>query len=242
MGNAKMITRETEIHAFQAGIFMSDADVFSPVAIYPNRADSQTLQDFFDEQQTHPSQWMSYAGPAGIGQYSLRRRKPAGVLARFDIHFRYPTDDEMQTDFQHFGEQVLGPTVKEVPKDEREKYKGNGVFRLWGKDHYFTGPPRLIKSVFLSRVFPADIPADVSDLVREVDEVAETGDMITSQGYQFLHSIDGKIMYLPFGKIEDFDTSKMKMFGTMEMDGKRLVYLPNGDRSHPIDFSQAMHD
>jgi hypothetical protein len=96
--------------AFQAGIFMSDADVFSRVTIYTSKY-FQSMENSFDE-PSHPSQWMTYAGPGGIGQYSLRRGKPAGVLARFDVHFRHPTDGEMQMDFQQLGDQVLGPAVE----------------------------------------------------------------------------------------------------------------------------------
>lgn len=240
MENLKMITRKLDIHAFQAEIFMSDANLFSPVTIYARAP--QSLEEVFEEQKTHPSRWMSYAGPAGIGQYSLVRGKPAGILARFDAHFRGPAKHEMEADFEDFGEQVLGPAVEEVAENEREQYKGNGIFTFCGKDHYFTGPPRLVKSVFLSRVFSGNLPTDVSDLVKEVDEASETGEKIVTQGYQFLHSIDGKIKYLPFEKSEDYDPSKLVLFGTVEIEDGRMTYYPNGDKSHPIDFTETLQE
>jgi hypothetical protein len=34
----------------------------------------------------------------------------------------------------------------------------------------------------------------------------------------------------------------MQLFGTMELGGSKLVYFPNGNRNHPIDFSQVIHE
>ncbi len=243
MPTAKIITRELEVLPFQNGIFMSDADLLSLVAVY-SHGGHQTLQNATEEQRIQPSRWMSYAGPAGIGQYSLRRGKPAGVLARFDAHFRHTTTDEMTDDFNNFGEQVLGPEVCEVAEADRVKYKNNGLFYPFGNDEqfYFVGPPRLIKSVFISRVFLGDIPDDVSELVSEVDAAAETGEMITSQGYQFLHSRGGRIQYLAFGKDGGYDKSKLRLFGTIEMSDRLMLFYPNGDRRQPIDFTSTIYD
>jgi len=239
---AKIVTDELDIFEFQKSIFRLNADFFSPVGVYPKNLKFQSLQDFFEEQKIQPSQWMAYAGPAGIGQYSLKRGRPAGVLAKFDVHFRNPTEDEMQWDFQNFGEQVLGPAVVEVPANEREKYKNHKIFKVWKEDHYFTGPPKIVKSLFLSRVFSGDIPKDISDLVRQVDEAAETGEMITAQGYQFLHSTDGKMKYLPFGKTEEYNPSKLNAFGFVEIENGRMIYYPKEDKSHPIDYTNTICD
>ncbi len=241
MGDLEYITKELDVHAFKAGIFMSDANLFSPVAVYPIMR-CQVLETFLEEQKKHPSLWMTYAGPAGIGQYSLKRKTPAGILARFDVHFRHPTKEEMQDDFQNFGEQVLGPPVAEVPENERAEYKCNATFNVRKEDHYFTGPARIIKSMFLTRVFTGEVPKDITPLIQEVDKAAETGEMITSQGYQFLHATDGKMIYLPFNKPEEFNPTKLVPFGHVEIKGRRMTYYPKGDRNHPIDFTQEMRD
>lgn len=234
----EVITKEVDIFAFQSGIFFSKANLLSPVAVYPETG-FQSLETFLDGQKEYSQQWVSYAGPAGIGQYSLKHG-PANIVARFNTHFRHPTKEEMSWDFEHYGEQVLGPIVNEVPKDEVEKYKGNTRIRVFGEDFYFTGPPRMIKSVFLTRVFPGEMPEDISRFIKEVDEASEIGEMIVSQGYQFFHAEKGRMLYLPFGKVEEFDSSKASLFGTVEIEDRIMTYYPMGDKSHPVDFTEAI--
>ncbi len=240
MKKAKVVTREVDIHSFQSGIFFSNADLFSPVSVRPINFGFQSLKNFFEEQKTIPSQWSSYAGPAGIGQYSLREGIPAGVLARFDVYFRSPTKEEMEYDFNIFGEQVLGPSVKEASEEERKSYENNEMFKFWGENHYYLGPPRIVKGSFLTRVFQEGLPNDISELVAEVDSFSEDGNMISSQGYQFIHAESGRMQYLPFRKVEDYNTLKLKFFGLVELIGKKMYYYPNEDKSLSIDFTEAL--
>ena len=178
-----------------------------------------------------------------MGQYSLRKGVPAGVLARFDFHFRHPTEEEMLTDFDNFGDQVLGPAVEEVPEAEREKYGNNATFQLWGKAHYFMGLPRLVKSMFLTRVFPGELPdpEKVARLMEEIEGIAETGKMIVPQCYQFMHATGGKVLYSPFGLEEEYDPAGLTLFGSVEIEGDRMTYYPRGDRDNPIDFTASMY-
>jgi len=238
MSRLTFITKETDVHAFHAGIFFSEADLISPVSIYPS-VDFQTLENFHEESKAYPSQWMTYAGPAGIGQYSLKKG-PAGALAKVEVHFRHPSTDEMKHDFNEFGEQVLGPPVKEVPEEEKQSYKNNAIFKLWGDDHYFMGPSRIVKSVFLTRIFPGDLPEDISRVVQEVDELSEKDEMIVPQGYQFLHAKEGKMHYMPLGKKEDYRPSKLDLLGFVEINNGSMTYYPKGDKNHPIDFTVAI--
>ena len=240
--SSKFVTKELDTHTFQAGIFMSNANLFSPVAVYSANNKCQTLEEVFEEIERHADQWATYAGVAGVAQYSLKRDEPAGVLARFDIYFRLPTEVEMYIDFQNFGDQVIGPPVEEVPEESRKKYKHSAIFNPWGKKYYFAGPPRLVKSVFLSRVFSGPLPEDISSLLEEVDVVAETGETIISQGYQFFHATKGNLKYLPFAKKEDYDVSKLKPHGCVCISGdNKMFYFPDAD-SEPVDFTVTMHD
>jgi hypothetical protein len=242
MVTAKMIAGEIDIHAFQAGIFLSDADLFSPVVIYSGVFKNQFLEDFDAEIKTHPSKWMAYAGPAGIGQYSLKRGKPAGVLAKWITHFRTPTAEEKHHDFEFFGEQVMGPKVDEASKKEIEENKHNSIFKVFGENYYFTGPPRILKSIFHTRVFPGEIPKDIFDLVRQVDESAKTDEMNVFQCYQFLHATDGKMLYLPFGDPKDYNPDNLDFYGAVEISNGEMNFYPRGDRENPIDFTETIKD
>ncbi|MBN2101294.1 MAG: hypothetical protein JW716_00290 [Candidatus Aenigmarchaeota archaeon] len=241
---ARIIMDEIEPAIFTYSIFQAGANLFAPVAIYAAKG-FQTLENSCDEQNTHPSLWMSHAGPAGIGQYSLRRKEPAGVLAKIDAHFRYPTTEEMNRDFEHYGDQVLGPQVSEVKNDEKKNWKNNPQFKFWGEYHYFTGPLRLIKTVTLSSVFPGDIPKNMEPFFKEISEASHQDEPIIGSypGYQFLHANGGVLRCLPFSKREDFDPDKMKPYGKVEMSDGQMMYTPPPRPEkvvEPIDFSSMI--
>jgi hypothetical protein len=244
MAIAKIRMHEVDIPTFQGSIFMSGADMFAPVAIAENRI--HYLREAFELQTEHPRTWVSYAGPAGVGQYSLKNG-PAGVLARHDIHFRIPMPDEMECDFDHFGEQVLGPAVDEVPEAERGKWKHNGIFKFFGEPHYYMGPPRIEKTLFLTRVFPGELPNSLEPLLDEINEV-KVEEPVVTQAYQFLHASGGTMKYAAFENPANYDSSKLTSFGSVKMlkarvpieGDERLVFYPKNDRSHPIDFSGAI--
>jgi hypothetical protein len=239
MEKAKITTHELDILSFQDGIFAYKANFLSPVIVSPE-SNFQTLKDFFELQNTLPSQWGSYAGPAGIGQYSLRKKIPAGVLARLDIKFRNPFEQEMQTDIEYWGEQVMGPAVDEIPENEKEKWKNNLTFKLFGKKYYFIAPDRIQKMIFLSRVFEGDFPEDLASLIKEVDDISTTNDYLIHQGYHFMHAVDGKIKYAAFKKPENYDKSQLINYGFVREVKGNLTFYPCGDIEKPIDFTDAI--
>lgn len=242
---ATTTTKEVNIHDFQKEIFFANADLISPVVIQEQEKKDQyvlqTLTDVSKEMKRHSNWWSSYAGPAGIGQYSLTTGKPAGVLARVDSYFRTPSEREMKEDFQNFREQVIGPVVSEVPVEQKEQYENVGVFQCFDENFYFSGPPRLNKTVFLSRVFPGILPSDISKLINDIEGISESGKMIVTQGYRLFHAIDGKMSYLPFKEIAGYDPKKLTEFGQMRMERKRLLFYPT-DTDEPVDFTQDLQE
>jgi hypothetical protein len=238
MEKAKIITHELDVLSFQESIFAYKANFLSPVIVSPE-SNFQTLSDFFELQNTLPSQWGSYAGPAGIGQYSLKTKTPVGVLARLDVNFRKPFHSEIQFDIDYWGEQVMGPIVDEVPKDEREKWKNNSTFKYFGENIYFTAPDRIQKMIFSSRVFEGDFPNDLSSLIKETDGIAQTNENTIHQGYHFMHAVDGKIKYAAFRKLEEYDKSQLINYGFVEKINGNLIFYPKGDIKNPIDFTSA---
>lgn len=238
MDRARVVmTEERDIHSFQAGIFAFGADILVPVGIVARSHRFQPLQDFFAEMERHPEVWSAYAGPAGVGQYSLTHG-PAGVLSRVNVYFRNPTQEEAAVDYMHFGEQVMGSKLSELGAGRVAR----ASFRSMGDWWEYAGPERIEKSVFVTRVFSGAMPSDVSDIVREVDAKSGTGDMIVPQGYQFMHATDGRILYGAFARAEDFYPDKLTVFGSVEIKGREMTYFPGEDRSHPIDFSLALID
>jgi hypothetical protein len=243
MEKAKILTKELDILSFQDGIFAYKADFLCPIVISPENH-FQTLNDFLKLQNTLLSQWGSYAGPAGIAQYSLQEKIPAGVLARFDINFRRPSESEIRADVEYWGEQVMGPAVDEVSENDKERWKNNSTFKFFGKNHYFTAPDRIHKMIFSSRVFKGNFPNDLTGLIKEVDDISKTnisplGEII-HQGYHFMHSVDGKIKYAAFKELKKYNDSQLIDYGFVEKDNGRFIFYPNGDKTHPIDFTSAL--
>ena len=240
------ITDETDPLTLISGIFISGADTLSPVAIYPEIY-PQSLEEACNATKNHPSQWMSCAAIAGIAQYSLKH-SPAGVLARWDIHFRHPDDYEMREDVQNFGNQVIGDKISGVPDDEKEKFKNNAIFYPFDDKEafYFTGPPRVRKSVFLTRVFPGELPESLDDFVGQI-KLAQDSDksnpMVIPQCYQFLHATDGKLVYSPFAleKTNEYNPDNLKPYGHVEIANGEMNYFPPGKENHPIDFTENLH-
>ncbi len=237
---ATFTTKEIDIHAFQAGIFMAEADLISPVVVEETEHPDipQRLEDFYAAMKRHLDHWSSYASAAGIGQYSLVTGQPAGALARVDSYFRNPTGREMFEDFHNFGEQVMGPAVLETTDEQREQFKNNLVFNFLGEDFYFVGPPRLRRTVFLTRVFPGSLPPDISEFIRDIEGISQADEMMTTQGYHLFHAIDGRMMHLPFREATDYDPTKLTYFGQMRMERKRLLFYPP-DENRVVDFTQA---
>ena len=240
------ITCEVDPLTFTSGIFMSSADLISPVSIQAEPTYPQSLQEALKAPEDHPGRWSSCAAVAGIAQNSLRN-KPAGVLARFDIHYRNADTDEMNYDFQNFGEQVMGPRVSEVPEGERDKWENNNIFNPFGDQDafYFIGPPRVVKSMFLTRVFPGELPESLDSLVADLKAIQKSNEdpMVTPQCYQFFHATDGKLLYSPFvlSKTNEYNPTQLNPHGHVEISDQRMTYFTGDDRRPGIDFTENLY-
>ena len=175
-----MIKIPISLIEFQKQIFETDANVSAPVVIYSEH-DLQERFDSINEMQRHSYTWYDYVVLAGIAQYSLQSKKPAGVLARRYLYTRFPT-------------------MKEIESDIKRGFKLFGVTENW----------RVLKSVISTKVFTGDLPKDISDLINEVDKWTEEGDNIFQKNYEFAHAVDGQIKDLDFSKIEEYDASKLE--------------------------------
>jgi len=248
----KFITKELDPEAFQAGIWISKANTLSPLLIKSERgANWQSLKDSFEEQGKLTQFFANFAIIGGIAQYTAENNSQAGLVTRLDVYFRHPEIEEMRYDFDHFGEQVVaGPKWDEL--DEKEK-KTNTYFEFLGEKFVFTGPPRVYQGIFATSIFPSQAPENVAELVQEVDELAEkckensasdamvTPELIVKQNYLLFAADKGRVIQLPFKNPTDYDLSKAKDFGLVEVKDGKLLYHPAGDRTQTIDFSPAMY-
>ncbi len=247
--SANFGTKEIELEAFHRGIFITNASVLSPVVMSEEDAgELQSLEQFYDLQSNfseHLRDWVSYVGPGGIGQYSLIKNTQVNVLGRWDIYFRHPTLEEIEHDLNHYGDQVFGPNVLEVSRAENKSYRGHTIFGLGEDYHYFTGPPRLRKSIITTKVFPGDLPEDLTSHLQQLEKIVKTDNLVVFQTYQFLHADKGSLLYSAFNKPEDYDSSKLNKMGSVEIEitdsNRAMTFYAGSDRSHPIDFIGLMH-
>jgi hypothetical protein len=246
-------TKETDGRTLQTGIHMMGAEVLAPVVFEPEKGigmpggEWKSLERACDDQKEVMPSWLPWVVIGGVGLYSLRKA-PAGVLAKFDILFRDANEWEINHDFYEYGEQVLGP---EVGTKEGEACRNNPTFAALGSRFYYIGPPRIVKVVFATRVFPGGLPdrKGLARLAQEVEEVALKGStasseqMVTPQGYLFFHADRGRLCHAGFEKIENYDPEATgeKVWGTLEVDDARksLTFFAHGNRSDPKDFSGA---
>ena len=245
--SANFVTKEIDLEAFHAGIFTTGARALSPIVMSEEDAgELQSLEQFYDLQNNfseHLRDWVSYVGPGGIGQYSLIKNPQVNVLGRWDIYFRHPTLEEIEHDLNHYGDQVFGPNVLEVSRAESKSYRGHTVFRLGEDYHYFTGPPRLRKSIITTNVFPGDLPEDLTPHLQQLEKMVGTDNLAVFQSYQFLHADNGSLFYSAFNKPQDYNSSKLKEIGLVEItgSGQEMRFYPDGNKDRPIDFTGLMH-
>ena len=241
---ALIIMGEEVLPQFNYNIFHLDAakrGFVQPVVITPENFDYQTLGDCLGDNenarqiQKASSEWASGAAIAGIAQYSITRKKPAGILGRFDIRFRYSLQVEMKNDFDHFGEQVISEITDEPSK-------GAPIINVFGKDYVYTGPLRIDDFIFTTRVFQGLVPSNISQLTKEVDENSVKGELVFKQQYHFFHATRGEISYLPFREPEDFSPEKLIPHGRVEIKDKEMTYFPTGDKSSAVDFTEMLRE
>ncbi len=245
-------TREIGIHELKAGIFLTDASLFSPVVIdfesdtnIPHNGFqtlNHTFKGGFNETRMKEalSLWGSYAGVAGVAQYSLSRKSPAFALARFDINFRDPTIEEMSWDVNNFGEQVIGKEYN--PSDL--KMRGENRLLVWGSEFVYTGPKRFDRFVFNTVVRKGSLPSshgDLAELLAKIEEESPKDKLIAPQCFQFYHANNGKLVYSSLGLDQKYSPQELRDYGILEFKNQRLIYNL-GKGSEPIDFTQERVD
>jgi hypothetical protein len=244
------ITKEIDVDAFRAGLFMWKANVLSPIEIqFPPRVSSMRLEEACDNLNTLNNGFFPWTIQGGIGLYSLVQG-PAGLLTRLDTLMRNATKSEMERDWQYFGEQVMGP---EVGNDKTGEYKNNPTFKALDSEFYYIGPPRLVGARFATRVFPGNMPEEgkLSEIVKQVDELGlEQGQTpkgkVFFQGYQLFHADKGRIYVNGFREFEDYDSDETEFFGNIEVFKRGhfpgLRFYPRGDREKEKDFSSVIDE
>jgi len=225
------ITVETDSVAFNIGIGMWGADIIGPVAIYPQR-DFQEAPHVGEEVNMAKGIWSSHIGVAGVGQYSLSRKRPAIAFGRIDVYFREPTEEEIRHDVRMLGEQV----VDEPTEEDREK----GYRRLEGgidDGLKYTGPERVLRTVVTTRVCEGEAPDAVQSLWGEIKGLSRESRMIVPQSYHLFAASGGRVVQYAFGEPENYDRSKSHAMGHVEIEDRKMTFFPNSDRTHPIDFT-----
>jgi len=210
-----------------------------------NSSAFQSARDVREKLLKAECTWLCYAGAAGVGQFSLRKRKPAFALGRFNTYFRLPTQDEIEKDIDELEYQVLAyPSIKDVDSWRVISAPGSAANGL-----KYTGPERILKVAFMTRVLGGEPPVDASPLIREIDEASERGDMIASKGYRLVAARNGIIRYLPFEDQEDYNRDNLIPFERVEIvsahgknsvpEEKMLCYLTH-HTDNPADLSAAI--
>jgi len=239
-----------DVGVFRTGLFVWKANVLSPIEIqFSPGASSVKLEKAVDNLNSLNNGFFPWTIQGGIGLYSLIK-EPVGLLTRLDTLMRKATKEEIERDWQYFGEQVMGP---EVGNDKEGEYKNNPIFKALGSEFYYVGPPRLTRARFTTRVFPGSIPekGKLSEIVKQVDELgleegqASDGEMVF-QGYQLFHANKGKINYKGFEKFEDYNSDEMESFGEIELfKGEplpQLIFYPRGNKNNGKDFSSVVDE
>lgn len=189
--------------------------------------------------------WHSIAAPAGIAQASITHKKPTGILACIDIHYRHATPEEIRLDLNELGEQVIGEKIEETPETPANRPY---VTIVDGSKYVYIGGPRVKEVIFPSVVFQGPVPQNISKLVEEIKSISESGgddEMIINQGYQFFHATDGRISYLPLTAkdYEAFDPDNLKFHGMVEIEDapeRKMTYFSEEDRSGAEDFTSRL--
>jgi len=237
----KITMKPIQPPAFQSGVFLSEGSLLAPVVFSPRSfcldADFQSLQEVCGLRQRALQHWWSLAGPACVGQYSLLSQRTVSVLARCDFFLRSATSDEAKFDFDNFGEQVALKTKEDDPENKDHR----PVIPFFSTVFYYTGPPRLVTVVFWARVIETPVSAEnIASLICEVDELAAKTKMagqVATEGYFLLQSVKGTMRVLSFVDAAEVDFAKERFLGEMKMERDRLLFLPEGEKNSPIDFT-----
>jgi len=247
---AKVETHEIDIEAFRAGLFICGPNILSPVSWTPAIQGTVNLREACEQGKDAKNSFIPWAIAGGIGLYSLAEH-PAGLITRWDVFFRHAVASEAEEDFAHFGEQVMGP---EVGKGEDGKYKGHAKIKCFRKEFYYTGPERVLKSVFSTRVFQGALPSKerFAEFVKQIDGLAEKvksesgnfADGIACQGYMFFHADAENIYHAGFKNLVNYNPGNMKLWATLKLrnSGKTLDFYPEGNKAECIDYSICLEN
>ena len=196
----------------------------------------QTLQQSCETGKRHPQLWMTYAGIAGVAQYSLRHGQ-LNLVSVWDVYTRLPTEEEMNRDVATFGEQVFGNPISQISPDEPRRPH---VFAL-GEYRIYTRPDRIIASSFITHAFTGNAPQDISDITKKLDPT-HTGfsNIVRQRGYHVVNAENGRINYKAFANASDYSQTKLELFGTLEIKEGRMIYNTNQKGVQSIDFTDLM--
>ena len=244
-----MITRPIDdVHVFKTGIFMSGASLFTPLVFnrdnYPPKCSFQRLEDCMiggsNEQYLKQalSDWGTYAGPAGVGQYSLVRNHEAGALARFDIQFRSPTPEEIETDLNVFGDQMFGPPEVEVQNTLSGTCQTS--FEFAGERYIYAGPPRVVSCTFNTRIFQGQLPSTLDVLAEDVERNAQRNSSIITQAWYLYHATEGRLQHAAFKNADKYSRSLPRPHGHVTRSEHKLTYYLNSKQEHCIDLSAEL--
>lgn len=237
----KFTTKEIDPLTFQAGIWMTEANLVSPVIVEAEEQYFQPLSQFFKEIEKTRGIFLGYGLVGGIAQYSVENQSAVGLLFRQDMHFRHTTQDEREHDVEWFGEQVAPYPLddEEVTSKMREDHPC--TVELFGKPWIYTGPERLISDNYTCRVFPGTEPDNIAELVKEIDGAVIPKDQSAFQRYILFVSDKGVLRQVAFGKPEEYSPAESSDFGVVEIRNDQLMFYPGGNRQEARDFSEVMH-
>jgi len=224
-------------------------DSLVPITVGPQQfqmdADFQTLQQALGAlNKIGGSYWASILGPISLGQYAARKNTDIFAFARNDVVFRKATLNETQHDFDHFGEQVMGPQLT----DETELKDTESTMSFLDKQYIYTGPPRLLDAILTARIVArTGIPSDLEleDFKKQVDDNYGSPENSVLQFYLVFvaeksHTNSSKIKMLQYREDGEFDPEKMQFLGSVHAIEEReeLLFYPEDDIDKQIDFSQ----
>jgi hypothetical protein len=229
------VTKELDLEAFHAGIFVSDADLLSPVKVHGERRPHH-LSEIGKSIKNAMTRWASYGGVAGIAQYSLRSPDTILLLGRADVQYRISSREEIQMDVQEFGEQVM--------RDVKQGDDPTAFIPIRGySDISYNGPMRMMRLLMMTRVRRAPENFDISQLIAELGApLAEDHGIdkrIVTEGYHLFSASHGDLHYQAFAGADKFDPANTKLFGRIEEGDGKLTWYQHGAASG-VDFTPLL--
>jgi hypothetical protein len=235
MVDTTIITEEIDVHDFQQWILKSDAELLAPVAIYPDK--QKQMPENAPEQLGRASAiWEAFTGPAGIGQFSLEKQGPVLAVARFNVYYRQPNQEESIEDIKEGRYSISG--------DSLEKVSLSGVDLSTNK---FLRQPKIryrnlrVKKVVLATRVTKNVCSDIQRCIEELDHVSETSDLIESTGNPVFFARQGNLQYCALSnRKQEYDSSLLSWYGDVEIVDDKLMFYSRGDRDFSQDFTRIM--